>query len=114
LTSAVLHAGRHLVIRTGCGVVDADRQRGAPSQAVDHARRELEAQEVHDEVFSSFSRSRSSSAIAVDLFQAVDLHVGPVLDADQPRPASRLRTAGSSYSIIIVAFQVVPSGTSGP
>ena len=37
------------------------------------------------DVFSSFSRSRSSSAIAYTLAQALGLHPHPILDALQPR-----------------------------
>ena len=48
----------------------------------------------------------------VDARVALDLDEDPVLDADQPA-SSRLRSFGSGYSISIVAFQLLPSGTSG-
>ena len=65
-----------------------------------------------EEVFSSFSRSRSSSAMAATRSQP-----STCTQVARSMPLSfasmRRRSSASGYSISIVAFQFAPSGTSG-
>src|SRR5688572_10473234 len=65
-----------------------------------------------DEVFSSFSRSRSSSAMACTRSQPCT-STQVLRSMPLSRASMRCRSPASGYSMSMVAFQLPPSGTSG-